>query len=223
MKTIKKYSILTLFFLFIFSNGFTQESEQSEKGYQKFGIHNVVLQLGYYSPSMDYWNDNYLPDLGIDEKFKGNLTYGGALDFRLPAHFRIRLAGSYWSYKVEVDEEIFFKSLKISFTRFSLGVIYAIAEDRIPVTPYVGLNGTFFLINNKLDRGGDISEEYGQDYSFEPIVGLEGALFKHFLLGLEFQYHFGNYVQDVNSTIGIVEEKVTVNGPEIILKLGYKF
>jgi hypothetical protein len=124
---------------------------------------------------------------------------------------------------VEPSEEIFFKSLKISFTRFSLGIIYAIAEDRIPVTPYVGMQGSFFLISNKLDRDNTVSIEHGQDYLFAPVIGLEGALFKHFLLGLEFQYHFGNYVQDVNSTIGIVEEKVTVNGPEIILKLGYKF
>ncbi len=191
---------------------------------KSFRIENISISSGWYNPNMDYWNNTFFPDNNIDSRFKGNISFGGNIEFSLPANFRVKAGLSYWSTKVEPDMILLFESFKISFTRFTLGCLYIINIEKFPVKPYIGMQGSLLAINN-VEKINDIKErQYGQDYSYGPIVGLEKVFSNHILIGAEFQYQFGNYIQEESSFDSeTVDHKVSIAGPEFCLKVGYKF
>ncbi|MCD4745891.1 MAG: hypothetical protein K8R58_06290 [Bacteroidales bacterium] len=188
-----------------------------------FSAHSVVVKIGWYYPALDNLNDNYLPELGYDNKFNGNYSIGGNIVFSLPANFRARAGVSYWSDKVINDNLYLFEKFKLSFTKFSLAAIYEVKKDKLLLIPYVGLQGSFFTITNKFTQNNSSSVQQGQDYSWAPLLGLEKTFANHFITGIEFLYQIGSYTQDVNIGIKTKKQKVLINGPELFFKLGYKF
>jgi hypothetical protein len=171
---------------------------------------------------MDYWNDTYLPTLGVTETFGGNITYGGNITFALPYNFRTRVGVSYWSEKVNGNESSTISNLQIGFTRFRLGALYSPVVLFNGYHPYLGVEGQFYLIKNKLDNGTETTEQQGQDYSFAPVIGIDRS-FGHVLLGVEFMYNLGKYTQEVSDGIGVTEQKISITGPEVAVSVGYKF
>ncbi|MCD4665437.1 MAG: hypothetical protein K8R68_09200 [Bacteroidales bacterium] len=188
-----------------------------------FSVQSITASIGGYNPSLDYWNDNYLPESGFDNKFEGNFSLGGQIEFALPVQFTCRVGASFWSDKVKNENHYLFNAFKISFTRFSLAGIYKIEKAKLPITPYLGLQGSFYIITNKFTHNNSTSMQQGQDYSWAPLFGLEKTFSKHFITGIEFLYHIGSYTQDVNIGIETKKQKVLINGPELFFKLGYKF
>jgi len=215
-----KNQIKTIFLL-LFLITITVELIAQEEN--KFSVQSVTASIGWYKPSMDYWNDEYLSILGIDKKFEGNLSIGGQIEFLLPAKFRCRIGASYWSDNIKPENEDPFKELKISFTQFSLAGIYAFNNDELPITPYIGIQGSFFMIKNSLEDNTGTSTEQGQDYSWAPLIGIEKTLIDHLIIGIEFKYHFGRYIQDVQTVFELIDETVHISGPKINFKIGYKF
>ena len=215
MKTKITFTISLL--LILASTGNAQEQAQ------KYGVSSVTLTPGWYQPSMDYWNDTYLPTLDVSEKFSGNIALGGNITFALPYNLRARVGSSYWNDKVEGNEGSTINSLQIGFARFRLGALYApVAVSFSGFQPYIGIEGQFYLIKNKLDNGTETTTQQGQDYSFAPVIGIDRS-FGHVAVGVEFMYNIGNYTQDVTDGIGISEQKVSIAGPEVALSVGYKF
>lgn len=189
----------------------------------KFKVYSVNLTPGWYQPKMDYWNNTYLPTLGVTETFGGNVSLGGNITFALPFELRARVGASYWSDKVNGNDSSSINSLGIGLTRFRLGALYAPTYASFSnFQPYIGIDGQFYLIKNKLDNGAATTYQNGQDYSFSPIIGIERP-FGHVLVGLEFMYNIGSYTQEVSDGIGVIEQKVSISGPELIFSLGYKF
>lgn len=216
MKT--KITFIISLLLLVASIGKAQEQAQN-----KFGVYSVNLSPGWYQPSMDYWNDTYLPALNVSDDFSGDITLGGNITFVLPYNLRARIGASYWSDKVEGDESSTISSLQIGFTRFRLGAFYApVAISFNGFQPYLGIEGQFYLIKNKLDNGTETTEQQGQDYSFAPVIGIDRA-FGKVNIGVECLYNIGNYTQDVTDGIGIIEQKVSINGLEVAVSVGYRF
>ena len=56
-----------------------------------------------------------------------------------------------------------------------------------------------------------------------PFIGLSRKLSDKVVIGLEYGYVIGNYLQDVQATSGITGAKVPVDGHKIQLTIGYKF
>ncbi len=217
MKT-KITSILLLFLL----AALTVKAQEETQNSSFVKIHSVNLSIGYYHPSMDYWNDTYLPTLGVIEDFKGNISIGGNLTFSLPENFKARLGISYWSDKVEGNISSDINSLKIAFTRFKLGILYFPEIFQFQsFEPYIGAEGHFYIIKDKLDDGEEIIEKQGQDYSFAPLIGIKRS-FGQFETGIEFSYIFGKYTQDIIEGLDITNQKISINGPEISISVGYK-
>jgi len=193
------------------------------KAQNKFGVYSVTLTPGWYQPKMDYWNETYLPTLGVAETFGGNISLGGNITFTLPFDLRARVGASYWSDKVNGNDSSTINSLQIAFTRFKVGALYAPAFASFSkIQPYIGIEGQFYLIKNRLDNGADTTYQQGQDYSFTPVIGIE-RLVGHVLIGLEFMYNIGSYTQEVSDGIGVIEQKISINGPEVVISVGYKF
>jgi hypothetical protein len=211
-----KTKIISIIFLLLLMSS-------TGKAQDKFGVYSVSLTPGWYQPSMDYWNNTYLPKLGVTETFGGNISLGGNIAFAFPFDLRARVGASYWSDKVTGNDSSTINSLKIAFTRFKVGALYSPAYASFShFQPYLGIEGQFYLIKNRLDNGADTTYQQGQDYSFAPVIGIERP-FGYVLVGLELMYNIGSYTQEVSDGIGVTEQKVSINGPEVMLSVGYKF
>lgn len=216
MKT--KILLITILLLLVIATGKAQNQAQ-----KLFEVYSVNFTPDWYQPQMDYWNDTYLPTFGVNEKFDGNISFGGNIIFALPYNLRARVGASYWSDKVKGNERSTISSLQIGFTRFKLGALYAPKVVSLNgVQPYIGVEGQFYLIKNKLDNGTETTEQQGQDYSFAPVIGIDRS-FGHFVAGLEFMYNIGKYTQDVSDGIGVTEQKISIAGPEVTVSVGYRF
>lgn len=229
LKSIKmKNNIISITFVLLIIASFVQAQDQQETAAiplsSKFHVYSVNFTTAYYSPQMDYWNDTYLPFVGVSETFGGNLVLGGNITFSLPANLRTRVGASYWSDEVAGNTGSNIAGLEIGLTRFNLGLLYA--PEKIAFNgfqPYVGIEGQINLIKNKFDGGAEgTTTQQGQDMSFAPILGLDRT-FGRIILGAEIKYNLGNYIQEVEMQSGIVENEVSINGPEFSLSVGYKF
>lgn len=220
MKT--KILSITFLLLLIVTIGKAQDQAQDSVSCG-FRIYSVSFTAGWYQPKMDYWNDTYLPTLGVTETFSGNIALGGNITVALPYDLRARVGVSYWNDKVKGNESSTISSLRIGFTRFNLGALYApkvVSFNRFQ--PYIGVEGQFYMINNKLESGTEIARQQGQDYSLSPVIGIDRS-FGHLVVGAEFMYNLGSYTQDVSDGIGVTEQKVSIKGPEIGITVGYRF
>jgi hypothetical protein len=217
---MKNFKIILAGLILISANMVSLQGNAQET---KFSINNVNLEFGWYFPSMNYWNDVFLPGLLIKKEFNGNINVGGELTFNLPKNFRIASGINYWSDKVTPDNKDPIKQFKISFTRISISVLYPFEKINFPIKPYLGLQGSFNMINNTIDKIDEKVKEQGQDYSWALRAGVENIFFNNLLTGIEFIYHFGSYMQDIETLTRIVEKKVSISGPEISLRIGYKF
>ena len=216
LNTMKTKITFTIFLLSLVAlTGKAQEQN-------KFGVHSINFTPGRYMPAMDYWNDTYLPALGVTEAFSGNVTLGGNITFALPYNLRARVGASYWSDKVKGTENSTISSLQIGFTRFRLGAFYSPLVLFNDFHPYLGIEGQFYLIKNKLDNGTESTEQQGQDYSFAPVIGIDRS-FGHVNIGLEFLYNVGSYTQEVTDALSAIEQKVSINGMEVVVSVGYRF
>lgn len=225
-ETKMKTNIISITFLFLLISivGLAQDQKviPTESAKTGFAIHSVNFTAGYYSPDMGYWNDTYLPSKGITETFGGNLAVGANITFTLPADFRTRVGASIWTGEVKGTNGSSVDGLKIGLTRFNLGLLYAPESIILKgFQPYLGIEGQEYLIKNTYDINGASITQQGHDISFAPVLGLDRS-FGHLNCGLEVKYNMGNYTQE-EANEGTVEHKVSVNGAEVSLSIGYKF
>lgn len=219
-----KITLATFLLLAIINISVAQEQIEIQPIGDKHGftIHSVNFSVGYYSPEMNYWNNTYLPSKGITETFDGNLTVGANLTFDLPLNFRTRIGASYWTGNVKGTTNSTVDELKIGLTRFNLGFLFA--PKSISITgfhPYVGVELHENLIKNTYKIGSSDIKQQGSDISFAPLIGLDHS-FNHLNFGFEAKYNLGSYTQE-EANNGTLEHKVSIDGVEILLLIGYKF
>ena len=214
---------ITLLILTIAFAASAQDQSVSNMELEKgLPFHSVNLTLGYYSPEMAYWNDTYLPAKGITETFDGNVVFGANLTFLLPADLRARVGGSYWSGKVNGTAASSIDALKIGFTRFNLGLLYA--PEKIAFAgfqPYLGIEGQVNLIKNTYDIDQTITNRSGHDMSFAPVLGIDRG-FGKINCAFEVKYLVGNYIQE-ESAEQLLKHEVSMSGAEISFSIGYRF
>ncbi|MCK9423101.1 MAG: hypothetical protein M0Q38_10925 [Bacteroidales bacterium] len=221
MKT--KIISITFLLLLIVTTGKAQNNAQTSSS-RLFSIYSVSLITSWYKPSMNYWNNTFLPSAGSTDKFNGNLLFGGNITFNLPLHLGARVGVWYWQDKVNGGQDATFNSLRIGFTGFSLGAFYRYPKPVVyGISPYAGIEGSYFIIQNKYDVDGDVSKMSGYDISGMPFIGIERVFFQKLVIGLEYGYVLGRYRQDVETNEGSSNPKVSVNGHKMGITVGYKF
>lgn len=236
MKKNNLFSLMVICLLVCgtFTNVSAQETTDTEQQ-TIFGIRSVGVQIGWYNPSMDYWNDPYFKDNNWGNKFEGSFYYGVFLDLNIINNLRVRTGFSYWKETVESGEIqigglMGSEKLELSLTSIPIDFIYQptfMAFEKF--RSYVGIGGSFLFIQDKYTRLPDglpeeEVKEQGQDFTGHFILGIERPIVTHFSVGLEFNYVFGKYVQEVKSISGdITEENVSLMGPQIGITLAYTF
>ncbi|MEI6434096.1 MAG: hypothetical protein WCP32_04565 [Bacteroidota bacterium] len=209
----------------------SQESAQSNK--TRFGFRSAGISVGWFKPAMKYWNSTYFTDNNWENKFKGTFSYTIFFELNLVSNLRLKASGSYWSEKVNsgvipLSEVMGSEQLTTSLTFFSVDVIYRMSFLSFEkFSPYIGIGGSFVLVQNKLIRSPEGSTEEqlinkGQDVTGTAIVGIERKFGKHFAAAIDFRYVFGSYSQEMTDVNNIVtSHPVSLSGPQIGINLYY--
>ena len=221
---MKTKIFLILFLLqFIITTGQAQDSVLSVST-NKFSIHSISLTASWYNPSMNYWNNTFLPAANSAGKFNGNILFGGTISFNLPLNLGARVGAWYWQENVSGGANASFNTLRIGFTDFSIGAFYRYPEQIIwEISPYAGIDWNYFLIQNSYNVNGDVSKMSGYNIAGTPFIGIERVFFKNIILGVEYGYMVGGYRQNMDATTASSSPWNSINGSKIGLTLGYKF
>lgn len=188
-----------------------------------YKIHSMVVTASWYHPELGFFNDVFLPYCQVTDQFGPNYSIGANVSYTLPYEFRTRLGISYWKDKVEGTATSRINSLEIGFTRYKLGLLYTPYKLNVKnFQLYAGIDGQFFIIKHNINQNNTSEILKGSDYVYSPFAGLEYSK-KHFIAGLEFAYNLGDYYQSFCECQGYTRQKVSIDGPEISLSLGYKF
>jgi outer membrane protein W len=236
MKLTTKFSLLLICFFVcsIFSNVSAQETTGTAQQ-TNFGIRAAGMQMGWYNPSMDYWNDTYFKNNKWKNDFKGSMLYGAYFELNIIDDLSARAGFSYWKETVKSGEMQIGgltgnEKLELSLSSIPIDFIYHfdfLAFEKFK--PYAGIGGSFLFIQNKFTRSltgmpDEEIKEQGQDFVGHFLFGIEREIIEHFSAGLEFSYVFGKYDQEVEMLNGeIIKEDVSVSGPLIGIKLAYNF
>lgn len=209
----------------------SQEIPKTEKQ-SIYGIRKINLVLGWYNPSMDYWND-YFKDKQWANRFNGSLYYGGGFELNIIKYLSIRTGISLWKETAEsgdilTNEIQENEQLTISLTSISLDAIYNLWFLSFEqFNPYVGIGSNFMFTQEELalkSLPDESIKKQGQDFTGSFIVGIERSIFDHFSVEIEFQSNFGKYIQKVEDESGnIIDKNVSLSGPKMGIILSYVF
>jgi outer membrane protein W len=209
-----------------------QDSGGNENG-NVFGFRSAGVNLGWYNPSMDYWNDQYFPAGKWENSFKGAMIYTGFIEINIIKNLRVKASGAYWMEKVgsgaiKVGEVNGTEQITTSLTILSLDALYRFSFLTFAgISPYAGVGGSYVMIQNKFLRqpNGYEEENYtnqGQDMLGTLTLGLEKVVAQHFGIAIDFRYVIGNYTQEMKDTQGtITSHPVSLTGPQIGINLSY--
>jgi opacity protein-like surface antigen len=228
------FLIVCLLVCGILTNVSAQETKATAKQ-TTFGIRSAGINIGWYNPSLDYWNDTYFKDNNWENSFDGSMYYGAYLHVNIIKELGVRAGLSYWKETVKSGDIVISgilatEELQLSLTSIPIDVIYQpgfVKFERF--MPYAGIGGSFIFIQNKFSRTlsnlpSEETKEQGQDFAGQIILGIERPVIEHLSLGIEFNYVFGKYQQEVKQLTGeIIKKDVSVSGPKIGIKIAYDF
>lgn len=190
---------------------------------KSFGLYSISVSGSWYRPSLDYWNSTFLPASGSPDSFGGKLLYGGNITFKLPQNLGARVGVWFWNDQVSGGPDATFNSLQIGFTGFSLDAFYRFPKPILTLSPYIGIGGSYFVIQNKYTVGASMDKMSGHDVMLTPFIGIERIFFQKLVVGLEAGYVMGRYRQVVTTFEGTTNPIVSVSGFKMGVSIGYKF
>lgn len=197
---------------------------------QQITLSSVSISAGYYKPSMDYWNNTFLPNSNTAGRFAGNSLISGNVSFDLPLNLGTRLGFWYWGDKINGVAGSSFSSLKINFTGVSAGVFYTYNKVFYGIKPYGGIDLSILMVQNKYkyDAFGDETKKSGNDFIATPFIGINKVIFDKIFIGLEYGYFLGRYLQDVETAASTTVKTtatnpVKIDGHKVQFTIGYKF
>ncbi len=220
-----------LFVVFIAFFGFNVAAQQDstvmkmsgENGKSWISLNSVSVSAGYYSPSMSYFNTEFLTTVGkTADRFSGGIQYGANISFDLPVNLGARVSASYWDKSVS-GYGVTFNSLKVSFTTFSLGAFYTYNKGFMGIKPYAGIDGGALNIQNQYDANETVKKKSGSATTWTPFAGIKYDIAGKIVVGLEYGYVLGSYGQDFELNTTLSNHKISVDGQKIQFSIGYKF
>ncbi len=224
-KTLVLLSSLILLTL----NGIAQEQDTTlilsgqKKEAAFLSLNSITLSGGIFNPSLSYFNNTFLPKNHTSDRFSGNVVYSANLAFNLPVNFGARIGVWYWEQKVLGENGGAFNTLKVSLTGISLGAFYTLQYELLGIKPYLGLDGSILSIQDQYDANETILKKSGSDFVWTPFIGLKHEFKKKIVVGLEYGYNLGSYMQDVENESSLENAKISVEGQKIQLSIGYRF
>lgn len=188
-------------------------------------LNSVSLTAGYFEPSFGYLNSFFLPAARTSERFGGSLVYGANVSFDLPLNLGTRLGAWYFSDKVSGENGGSFNTFKISYTGLSLGAFYTYKKGIMGVNPYLGIDANYLMVQDKFDANDNLIKRSGNDLVWTPFIGISKVFNDKIVIGLEYGYVFGSYIQELqmDPNAAIKKYEIPMDGSKIQFTIGYKF
>jgi hypothetical protein len=192
-------------------------------------VKSLGVNVGYYSPQMDYWNDNALASW--DNQFSGTLSGNVLLEVYLADPVSARIDAGY--YKEDLTQsgipygnstrtdKISIQMIPVTFSL--IGRIHP--ENTQPLEFYggggIGVNLITMKYTRDLPSGEIIDEPDGRNYIAYFVAGLDYPVITNLGLGLELRYVWGTYKQLIGDA-GL-SENVSIDGPQAFFSIKFLF
>ena len=206
-------------------------------------LRSAGLNLGFYKPSMAYWNDEYAsssqhPNAGSpwtnSTPFGMSFLGQAALRLNLNAEKTLwtQLQVGSWSgsadwegmYSTELDttNTIHTEKIEYSLIPINISVAYSLSDLAFPgIYVGAGLGANKISLTQTQDSGAPI-ENSGFGTMYHLLVGYERPLTDQLSLGAEFHFALGGHKHTINNS-GSITEDISLSGPKFLLQLNYLF
>jgi hypothetical protein len=186
-------------------------------------LSSFTLSTGYYKPSLEYYNNAFLTQASSTDKFGGNTLISGNISVELPLNLGARAGIWYWGNKVNGSSASTFTSLNVNFTGFSLGAFYTYPKGLYGINPYIGMEGSYLMVQNVHTAEGAYNFSKGNDVVGMPFIGLNKVFYDKLIVGVEYGYYLGRYLQEFDFNSGVTPNSISLDGHKLQFTIGYNF
>ena len=228
---------------FLEEEGFDEEPEISESWFKLPGglsLRSAGVNLGFYKPSMAYWNDSYGSSSQFQNHFQVSSEFGMSFLFQAGMRLNLNAENTLWT---ELEVGFWSGSAELKGTYADLGgangtekIEYSIMPINISVgyslsdlLPFDGIYaGAGFGANSiSMTQTVDsdtpeelVIENSGFGTMYHLLVGYDYPLTDQLSLGAELQIALGGHKHALASQ---TTEDISLTGPKILLQVNYLF
>ena len=229
---------------FLEEEGFEEETDLGGESWFKLpgglSLRSAGVNLGFYKPSMAYWNDSYgssaqhpntpwtvSPSFGMSFLFQASMR----LNLNAENTLWTELGAGFWSGSAELKGTYAdlggangTEKIEYSIMPISISVGYSLS-DLLPfdgIYAGAGFGANRISMTQTVDSDTPI-ENSGFGTMYHLLVGYDYPLTGQLSLGAELQIALGGHKHVVASQTTSVSEDISLSGPKILLQLNYLF
>ena len=223
---------------FLEEEGFDEEPEISESWFKLPGglsLRSAGVNLGFYKPSMAYWNDSYGSSAQhpntpwtVSSSFGMSILFQAGMRLNLNAENTLwtELGAGFWSGSAELkgtyaDGGPGIEKIEYSLMPINISVGYSLS-DLLPfdgIYAGAGFGANRITMTHTVDSDTPI-ESSGFGTMYHLLVGYDYPLTDQLSLGAELQIALGGHKHVLASQ---TTEDISLSGPKILLQLNYLF
>ena len=229
---------------FLEEEGFEEETDLGGESWFKLpgglSLRSAGVNLGFYKPSMAYWNDSYGSSAQhpntpwtVSTAFGMSFLFQASMRLNLNAENTLwtELGAGFWSGSAELKGTYAdlggangTEKIEYSIMPISISVGYSLSD----LLPFDGIYAGAGFGANKISMtqtqdSGTAKESSGFGTMYHLLVGYDYPLTDQLSLGAELQIALGGHKHVVASQTTSVSEDISLSGPKILLQLNYLF
>ena len=230
---------------FLEEEGFEEETDLGGESWFKLpgglSLRSAGVNLGFYKPSMAYWNDSYGSSAQQHPNTPWTVSSSFGMSFLFQAGIRLNLnaentlwtelGAGFWSGSAELKGTYAdlggangTEKIEYSIMPINISVGYSLS-DLLPfdgIYAGAGLGANRISMTHTVDSDTPI-ENSGFGTMYHLLVGYDYPLTGQLSLGAELQIALGGHKHVVASQTTSVSEDISLSGPKILLQLNYLF
>ena len=222
---------------FLEEEGFEEETDLGGESWFKLpgglSLRSAGINLGFYKPSMAYWNDSYGSSSQFQNPFQVSSSFG--MSFLFQASMRLNLnaentlwtelGAGFWSGSGEfkgtyTDGTNGTEKIEYSIMPINISVGYSLS-DLLPFDGiYAGAGFGANSISMTQTEGGTSTKSSGFGTMYHLMFGYDYPLTDQLSLGAELQIALGSHKHVLATQ---TTEDISLTGPKILLQVNYLF
>ena len=229
---------------FLEEEGFEEETDLGGESWFKLpgglSLRSAGVNLGFYKPSMAYWNDSYGSSAQQHPNTPWTVSSEFGMSFLFQAGMRINLnaentlwtelGAGFWSGSAELKGTYAdlggangTEKIEYSIMPISISVGYSLS-DLLPFDGiYAGAGFGANSISMTQTEGGTSTKSSGFGTLYHLMFGYDYPLTEQLSLGAELQIALGSHKHVVDAVPTGATEDISLTGPKILLQVNYLF
>ena len=228
---------------FLEEEGFEEEPDISGGSWFKLpgglSLRSAGVNLGFYKPSMAYWNDSYGSSVQhpntpwtVSSSFGMSFLFQAGMRLNLNADNTLwtELGAGFWSGSAELKGTYAelgtngTEKIEYSIMPMNISVGYSLSD----LLPFDGIYAGAGLGANKITMTHTVDSEPPKESSgfgtmYHLLVGYDYPLTDQLSLGAELQIALGGHKHVLDALPAKTTEDISLSGPKILLQLNYLF